>query len=100
MFEEIEMLKSRTEMLLMQMLAQWEQRAITAPDQAQAPYAEVALLLSEVRDKLGEARIAALELAERHGFQVEEFSANMERTVRVEIEEREEPSRSGKSKRK
>ena len=97
MLEEIEMLKSRTEEILVQLLAQWEQGMIGAPDQALSPFGRVALHLSEASDKLSEAAGAATELFTEDDPFSDDYAETTERRVSVDIEEREtKPSRGKK----
>ncbi|QBF31189.1 hypothetical protein CFI11_08145 [Thalassococcus sp. S3] len=105
MTEEIEILRSRTDEVLVQVLSQWSQSVILCQDRPLPPFSTLASSLTTARDMLADAACAArtLEEMESTAFdaEFEDDTDCTERRVSVDIEEREvKKTTSGKATRK
>ncbi|WP_299593311.1 hypothetical protein [uncultured Tateyamaria sp.] len=93
MTEEIEILRSRTDEILVQVLSQWSQSVIVCQDRNLPPFGRLASCLASARDMLAEAAIAATQLETSEGeFFDDAFGDETDRTERhvsVDIEEHE-----------
>lgn len=92
MYEEIEILRSRTDEILVRVLSQWSQSVIAHQSSELPPFCGVACSLTEARDELAKAARSFQHLREREEYDRHNYPEGLgddDGCVSYDIEERE-----------